>query len=401
MTLEKYKSYAKHVNAQEDVIHWIGLALKSYLEKNPENQTEIEHIIDYMASDKRPKRISRMSYEQAKSNTEKWNNALIKKGCAIDENPEDVEVIKDFGDGFRVVKLIGENAYKREGFLMRHCVGSYYGKNAEVYSLRDKDNMPHCTMEKDQQIKGKGNGSIHPKYVGYIVSWLEEIGMTVGDSEMKNLGYINIEKIAGKVAKKKSKLYKGKYLHESATIYAKNGDEYCDLDLWDYKPLVVADGEFSLKINFDLSVFLPKAFAKIKKKKGNKISSGNYSTAASQGNYSKAASQGYSSTAASQGYYSTAASQGDSSKAASQGNYSKAASQGNYSKAEVNGEKSVAAAIGESCMAKASKGSLIVLIHYDNNNTPLKAISAIAGTGDIKADVFYKLDKHGNFEEVK
>lgn len=178
--MEKYYNYAKHVGCAHDVQTWIKNHLAAHLKTNAEDQTEIEHILDYMASDKRPKRISKMSYEQAKSNTDKWNKTLIKKGSAINEAPEDVETIKDFGDGFKIVRLIGENAYKREGFLMRHCVADYYGRDVEIYSLRDTNNNPHCTMEKDRQIKGKGNGPIHPKYIGYIVAWLEETGHIIG-----------------------------------------------------------------------------------------------------------------------------------------------------------------------------------------------------------------------------
>ena len=120
-------------------------------------------LIDFLVQT--DKKVERMSYEQALKLTTAWDKAQQKKGKSIEEKPEDTETVLDFGDGFKVVKLVGENAYKREGFLMHHCVASYYGRDVEVYSLRDNDNMPHCTMEKDRQIKGKGNGDIHPKYM--------------------------------------------------------------------------------------------------------------------------------------------------------------------------------------------------------------------------------------------
>lgn len=162
----KYLEYAKTFGASEEVQFWIAHNLVNYLEKNPEVQDEIEHIIDYLISKDAPARLRGMAYAEAKSNAEKWVKAQAKKGEDIKETDKDTETVLDFNDGFRIVKLVGENAYKREGFLMRHCVASYFGKNTEIYSLRDKDNLPHCTMEKDQQIKGKGNGDIHPRYVG-------------------------------------------------------------------------------------------------------------------------------------------------------------------------------------------------------------------------------------------
>ena len=141
--MNKYTEYAKCYNADGKVISWINTILKNYLAKHDENQTEIEHVIDFLMSDKCPKRIEKMSYKDAVLSTDKWNKALIKKGEKINELPEDTKVIKDFGDGFKIVQLVGENSYKREGFLMRHCVASYFGNRTEVYSLRDSKNMPH------------------------------------------------------------------------------------------------------------------------------------------------------------------------------------------------------------------------------------------------------------------
>ena len=112
--MEKYTGYAKAFNAEEKVLTWITVNLTNYLKKNDENQSEIEHIIDYLVSDKCPKRINKMSYVEAKANAEKWNKALVKKGNGIIEVESDVELIKDFGDGFRIVKLVGKSAFDRE-----------------------------------------------------------------------------------------------------------------------------------------------------------------------------------------------------------------------------------------------------------------------------------------------
>lgn len=194
MNIEQYKKYAHHIEAGKYVLEWLDTTLNNYLEDNSPSTEAVEHIIDYLAQT--DKKVERMSYPQAHKLAEAWTKALQKKGADIEEKPEDTEVILDFdkildeSKGFKILRLIGENAYKREGFLMRHCVADYFGRDVEVYSLRDNKNMPHCTMEKDQQIKGKGNGDIHPKYVDYIVRFLEHMDMKVGDGEMKHLGYI-------------------------------------------------------------------------------------------------------------------------------------------------------------------------------------------------------------------
>ncbi len=146
--MQDYKGYAKHIEASEKVYKWIDSRLIPYLKDHPEDQGEIEHIIDYLASPEAPNNIGSMMYDQAKKNAEKWLKTLMKRGANIKETEEDTEVVLDFNDGFKIVKLVGKNAFEREGTLMSNCVASYYGRSdTEVYSLRDKDNMPHCTFE--------------------------------------------------------------------------------------------------------------------------------------------------------------------------------------------------------------------------------------------------------------
>ena len=195
----------KYINQTQntEIINWISHNLKNYLEKNPENVGEIEHIIDcfnYKASKGKKLKLKKMSYEEAKALSEKWVKTMIKKAGNIVETEDDVTLFHDFKDGMRLVQLVGENAFKREGKLMSHCVSSYYGKeDIKIYSLRDSKNNPHCTLEvtgseEINQIKGKGNGSIHPKYIKYILKSLKKLGKDVRSSELTYLGYDEISK---------------------------------------------------------------------------------------------------------------------------------------------------------------------------------------------------------------
>lgn len=234
-TTNYYKEYAQSLEANEQVILWIEHTLANYLKDNKPTQDETEHIVDYLVSPDAPqKNLTAMSYKDALKNTEKWTKKLIKKGEHMKEVKKDTKVVLDFKDGFKIVQLVGKNAYEREGYLMRHCVASYYGSSKEIYSLRDKDNMPHCTMERDQQVKGKGNGNIHPKYIGYVVKFLEYIDMEVGDSEMAHLGYINVEKFKDDLDRK-TEYFKDKYVLDDTKLMTKDGKEFASLELWEYK----------------------------------------------------------------------------------------------------------------------------------------------------------------------
>ena len=193
--MDKYISY---IEGDNRVTNWVNTVLKNYLKRNPENQSDIEHILDYLLSNASPKRIDRMSYDEAKNNAVKWQRSLIKRAKDIVETDNDVETFIQFKNGARFVRLKGKAAFLREGKLMSHCVGSYSDKSGvKIYSLRDVNNNPHCTIEilesngAVNQIKGKGNGSIHPKYIKYVLKFLNKVGMDVRDSEMENLGYIN------------------------------------------------------------------------------------------------------------------------------------------------------------------------------------------------------------------
>ena len=257
---------------------------------------------------------------------------------------------------------------------MRHCVQSYYGKDVEVYSLRDKDNVPHCTMEKDRQVKGRGNGDIAPKYVDYIVKFLQSTGMNVGDSEMKHLGYINIEKLLPELAVNTVDiLYAGKYFptnKDKSLLKDKEGNVYMGMSLLDYFPMLVeqkTDTSFKLKLNFDMTamteytqkVMQKKSRTGIDRLKGGyfaKLTGGN--SAQLSGNDSAKLSGGYSAQLSAGNFAQLSA--GDHAKI-SAGNFSQL-SGGNY--AQLSGGKSAQLSGGDS--AKLSGGNYAQLSGGDS-----------------------------------
>lgn len=244
--IETYTSYAEQFGSNEAVKNWVKTTLRNYLElpKNKATQEDVEHIIDYLNSE--IKDISGMSYENASKNAVKWVAELNKLGEGIQESKDDTVVALDFKDGFKIVQLVGENAYKREGSLMGHCVAGYYGREVKVYSLRDKNNIPHCTMEHDQQIKGRGNKDVSTKYVDYIVKFLEHTGMKVRDSEMEHLGYEVVK--FGKYTT--TKCYKDRYLPKGSMVSYKSGyiilKSKKELESYTGNELVLFDGDLTV-----------------------------------------------------------------------------------------------------------------------------------------------------------
>lgn len=195
--MKSYIEYYRGIAEDPDdmVIKWINTVGR----KNKDNisQGKFEHILDYFASKARPKRVQKMAFNDALEASEKWLKSITKAGRNITEvEGRDYQIVGKF-DGFLLVKLLSKSAYKREGNLMSHCVSSYYGMEGHIiYSLRDELNKPHCTIEvveenkNIQQIKGKGNGSIHPKYIKAVISFLKFLGMGIRSYELSNLGYV-------------------------------------------------------------------------------------------------------------------------------------------------------------------------------------------------------------------
>lgn len=205
--LSNVKNYREKNNSKLD--KWVTTHLSAFIFKNPDQKdhNEITHILDFLKSEKAPKRITRLGYEDAKILADKWLDFLSKNKNIneLEIIEKDIKLIKSYDNGYKWVALESEESYKREGVKMGHCVATYYRKPSAIYSLRDEKNHPHCTVEIVQkknkgrmsvtQIRGKQNKAPILKYVEYIRDmFMKKIeGVWVEDQyqieryEMKNL----------------------------------------------------------------------------------------------------------------------------------------------------------------------------------------------------------------------
>lgn len=199
--IEQLEEYAKHLNASSEITDWLKTAGKKAIQAKKIDTSEMEHILDFLVSPAAPARLQKMSVIDAKRKASEWSEQQQKKGKHLKDSDDDIETIHDFKDGTRIVLLKTKSALQREGFLMSHCAGGYSVQaDQKIYSYRDANNMPHATFEVKKsnneivQIKGKGNGTIHPKYIHPILAFLEAIGMKVRPADMVNLGYYHLHK---------------------------------------------------------------------------------------------------------------------------------------------------------------------------------------------------------------
>jgi len=340
-------------------------------------QQEVEHVIDFLMSDKAPKNLNKASYKQMQKKTDDWVKALNKKGASIKELKKDTKIVLDFKDGFRVVQLVGKNAYKREGFLMRHCVADYYGKDDEVYSLRDKNNTPHATMSKSsQQIKGKGNGSIHPKYIKYVIEFLEYLDVEVRKGEMKGLGYVDIQDIEDDNIDWGNSLFRGRYFYKQDLdkIKDKKNNKYESITLWQTFGLISG-----VKFNFNFSFSLFAFINKVTKKAGQ-----DWNTQAGQNSNTQAGQD-----------WNTQAGQDRNTQAGRDWNTQAGRDWNTQAGRDWNihlmdGENNVAVS-RKGAIMRGNKGSLMVFVRVDKHDNVLGAITKIIDGKKIKEGVFYTL----------
>jgi len=166
-----------HVNP-DDMQPWVQKALDKKdlydIIMTQDFRDQIYHVIDYFRANP-DLNISRISVPEAIRQSERWTEELNKK-ASDKEDKTGLEEVRKYPDGFRWVKVTSAQSLDREGKLMKHCVGTYCDQvssgSTTIYSLRDKKNEPHCTVEVRgsavNQIKGKANGPVDDKYIKYV-----------------------------------------------------------------------------------------------------------------------------------------------------------------------------------------------------------------------------------------
>lgn len=185
---------------------WVDANYQNFLKKNaPLEQGVFDHVMDWMKSPEASKymaRLERVSVPAAVDLSNKWTVEMNKKNQKALEkvkNLDGTKIVYSFSNGYTFVKLETKESYMREGMAMGHCVGSYDPSDLdmEIYSLRDSNNEPHCTIEFEvrarnlAQIKGKQNGPVIEKYHKLVVEFLNQFNFDTAYSyDLKNIGSI-------------------------------------------------------------------------------------------------------------------------------------------------------------------------------------------------------------------
>lgn len=178
---------------------WIEKHCFPLLGKNDLSSSDLLHALDFLKSPDAPRNLSRLSLASAVSQSIQWLEKLNKRNqeaAKHQETEQDIEVVEQL-DKFCWVRLKSEQAYKREGVMMGHCVASYAVRlDCMILSLRDQDNQPHCTIEIKNdyvaQIKGKENTMVVAKYHQMVREFITSRNYKVDSSDVWRYGWLVI-----------------------------------------------------------------------------------------------------------------------------------------------------------------------------------------------------------------
>lgn len=145
-----------------------------------------------------PHKIERMSVPQVMQAAKLKPKVIKERGIT--------EVMR-FPNGYKWVRITNKASIIREGEKMHHCVGEYcvslLSGDTQIYSLRDRNNAPHVTLEfvpsskSVEQIKGYNNQVPAPKYRFMIVDFLNSGLLPWTEIDSIELGVMGM-KVKGK-----------------------------------------------------------------------------------------------------------------------------------------------------------------------------------------------------------
>jgi hypothetical protein len=117
-------------------------------------------------SDRRIRRIERLSWADAEKMSEDWHASLTKLRSKSKDAQDGVCKIAELSDGSFFAELTTAQALRNEGAEMGHCVGGYWNRvksgDTKIVSLRDGDGHPHVTIElsRPSEVQVEGHGKL-------------------------------------------------------------------------------------------------------------------------------------------------------------------------------------------------------------------------------------------------
>jgi len=184
-------AWAAEALARGETLHWFD---PIQVRRRPFWQM-LDHVVNWFNSwkptDTRLPRLTRINFNTAATAANLWMTDVGKN--LWDYVKDKPPLIRQYEDGYFWVRLVTNLHFERESQLMSHCVGNgaYYNMyrqgQTEYYSLRDKHNNPHCTVEVAvahgsrivRQCKGNSNRKPARPYQRFIRRFFNDMQWSI------------------------------------------------------------------------------------------------------------------------------------------------------------------------------------------------------------------------------
>lgn len=157
--LLRLKKNPIHLFEQAQLPEWYVKAVVKgdnivYLYLHPPAFDDASHICDYLAAEGHKYRdVTKLAFTTAKTKAQYWIERINAKIAEENDGKTVVEICQLGDNEHRLVQLVKESHFKREGKLMKHCLsgGTYFRKFEKggfvYFSVRDASNNPKITIE--------------------------------------------------------------------------------------------------------------------------------------------------------------------------------------------------------------------------------------------------------------
>ena len=183
-------------NKLTHIVDWLKAANDTATGITPADQQSVTR------AKKTLKGINNVSITQAFEHAELWVKELNSKGSSeLVRAADETGLVPVLAHGeFKWYRLTDQECLSREGDVMGHCVASY-GNDVKkgdtvIYSLRDRQNYPHVTLEvrsgQLEQVKGKQNRPPVEKYERATIEMLNSLDVEPNRTGMSDIKGMNL-----------------------------------------------------------------------------------------------------------------------------------------------------------------------------------------------------------------
>ena len=169
------------LTGKPEIIEWLSTIYLRYIKKHAHDENEINHVLDWMnRQDFDVKELDNsLSFERALSKSNQWvefENQRLGIKSLKDVEDLDVKTVYVTSDGYALVRLISQDAKKREGIKMHNCIGKY-SNGDDLYSLRARG-LRVCSLDvrgnRIKELKGPWNKSVAQEHRKAVKECLDQ-----------------------------------------------------------------------------------------------------------------------------------------------------------------------------------------------------------------------------------